>query len=122
MFCPKCRSEFRDGFTRCFKCGTDLVAELPLEKPQTTPIPTPRREVTGAPRDLVKFASFLTPLDAYLTRMRLEAAGIDCFLFDENLVEMNPFLSNAIGGVKLYIANKDWEKARAILTEEDGPD
>jgi hypothetical protein len=32
MFCPQCKSEFRQGFSRCSDCDVDLVAELP--KPQ----------------------------------------------------------------------------------------
>jgi uncharacterized Zn ribbon protein len=27
MICPKCRNEFRTGFTRCSECGVDLVDE-----------------------------------------------------------------------------------------------
>jgi hypothetical protein len=32
MFCPKCRGEFREGFTHCKKCGVDLVETLPPEE------------------------------------------------------------------------------------------
>ena len=28
MFCPKCRAEYRAGFSRCFDCGVDLVHEI----------------------------------------------------------------------------------------------
>lgn len=31
MFCPECRSELREGFTRCSECDVDLVATLPEE-------------------------------------------------------------------------------------------
>jgi hypothetical protein len=35
MFCPKCRSEYRPGFTRCKDCDVTLVAELrPEEDPE----------------------------------------------------------------------------------------
>jgi len=34
MYCPQCRSGFRDGFTRCSDCDVDLVATLPLEPEQ----------------------------------------------------------------------------------------
>ncbi len=30
MFCPRCRSEFREGFTRCRSCDCDLVEEKDL--------------------------------------------------------------------------------------------
>jgi hypothetical protein len=29
MFCPNCKAEYRDGFTRCADCDVDLVWELP---------------------------------------------------------------------------------------------
>lgn len=32
-WCPKCKSEYRVGFTVCADCGTELVDEEPLEKP-----------------------------------------------------------------------------------------
>lgn len=28
MFCPVCKSEYRDGFTKCSDCGADLVKQL----------------------------------------------------------------------------------------------
>lgn len=31
MFCPQCRSEYREGFTRCESCDVALVAVLPPE-------------------------------------------------------------------------------------------
>lgn len=32
MFCPKCKSEYREGFNICADCGTKLIKELPSEK------------------------------------------------------------------------------------------
>jgi hypothetical protein len=29
MFCPKCKAEYRRGFTHCVDCDVDLVSELP---------------------------------------------------------------------------------------------
>jgi catechol 2,3-dioxygenase-like lactoylglutathione lyase family enzyme len=34
MFCPKCKDEFRAGFTRCNDCDVDLVDALPPEEPE----------------------------------------------------------------------------------------
>jgi hypothetical protein len=31
MYCPKCRSEYRPGFTRCNDCDVALIAELHAE-------------------------------------------------------------------------------------------
>lgn len=29
MYCPNCKAEYREGFTRCADCGVELVHELP---------------------------------------------------------------------------------------------
>jgi hypothetical protein len=120
MFCPKCKAEFCEGVTWCRQCDVALVTELPPDKPKgTAPASTSRpANAPVAAHDLIKLASFLAPLDAYLVRMRLEATGIKCFIFDENLIEMNWFYSNAVGGVKIYINRLDWEKAQAIMADE----
>jgi len=31
VFCPRCKSEYREGFLRCSDCDVDLVAHLPEE-------------------------------------------------------------------------------------------
>lgn len=32
MFCPKCKDEYREGFTQCANCHISLVPELPVEE------------------------------------------------------------------------------------------
>ncbi|MBE6932563.1 MAG: zinc ribbon domain-containing protein [Ruminococcaceae bacterium] len=38
MWCPKCRSEYREGFAVCSECGTALVAELKKDEPVFEPV------------------------------------------------------------------------------------
>lgn len=33
MFCPECKAEYRQGFTRCSDCDVDLVTHLPTKVP-----------------------------------------------------------------------------------------
>ena len=50
-------------------------------------------------------------------RGRLESEGITCFAQDELTVQVNPFYSNAIGGVKLQVLSRDLNRAIEILKE-----
>ena len=63
--------------------------------------------------------TFQNPLDANLTKGLLESNGIEAFIFDENIAYVNPVLTTAIGGVKLLVSSKDYEKAAALLSEVD---
>ena len=36
MYCPKCKSEFREGFFECSDCLVPLVEKLPPEEPKPT--------------------------------------------------------------------------------------
>ena len=66
---------------------------------------------------LVTVATFRDLPEALLAEGRLKAAGIDCCLADDNIVRLDWFLSNLMGGVKLQVAPEDAGKARAELAE-----
>jgi len=57
------------------------------------------------------------PQQLWIIRGRLESEGIPCFIKDELTVQSYNFYSNAVGGVKLQVLEKDAEKAVQILTE-----
>jgi DNA-directed RNA polymerase subunit RPC12/RpoP len=60
-------------------------------------------------------ATYSKPEEAHLLRARLEAAGIPAFVRDENLVSMDWFYSNAIGGVRVEVQDEDEASAKEIL-------
>jgi len=68
-------------------------------------------------RDLVVLRRFRDVPEALLAKGRLEASGIECFLGDENMVRMDWFISNLLGGVKLLVQPEDFSKASQILNE-----
>jgi len=55
--------------------------------------------------------------EALLAKGSLESAGIECFLADENLVRLDWFISNFIGGIKLNVRAPDAENAQQLLDE-----
>lgn len=66
-------------------------------------------------RPLVTVGQFRDLPAAWIAKASLESAGIDCFLGDENIIRMDWFYSNLIGGVKLRVPEEDADAARAIL-------
>ena len=63
-------------------------------------------------------ATFSKPEEAHLFRTRLEAAGIPAFVQDEHLIQMDWLYSNAIGGVRVQIADEDLDAAREFLSAD----
>jgi hypothetical protein len=51
-------------------------------------------------------------------RTALESAGIQCFLYEDNLIRLDWFVSNAIGGAKLVVSENDAADAAKILAEK----
>ena len=68
-------------------------------------------------RNLVMLRRFRDIPEALLAKGRLESFGIDCFLADENMVRMDWFLSNLLGGVKLLVDAEDFTEASKVLNE-----
>jgi Putative prokaryotic signal transducing protein len=68
-------------------------------------------------RDLVPIRRFRDLPEAQLAKGSLESSGIECFLTDDNMVRMDWFISNLLGGVKLLVDREDVEAAAAVLNE-----
>ncbi len=69
-------------------------------------------------RNLVVVRSYWNLLEAELAKGLLEAAGIEAFLFDDNMVRMDWFNANALGGVKLRVDAANAEDASRILEDQ----
>lgn len=67
---------------------------------------------------IVKFVllySFDNYIPAHIALGRLKEEYINCYLQDEYSVTIDPFLSNAIGGIKLMVNEVQLERAKEIL-------
>jgi|SRR5579863_2029120 len=67
-------------------------------------------------RSLVTIRTFWYLAEAELAKSLLEAEGIKCFLFDENVVGLG-WYANAVGGVKLRVDAGKAEDANRILED-----
>ena len=54
--------------------------------------------------------------EAIIFKGKLEAEGITVFMHDNNTIDSDPMISNAIGGVKLFVKQEDAERATTVLS------
>jgi len=65
----------------------------------------------------ITLGSFEFQSDVQVIKGKLESEGIQVNLKDENTVGVEPFASNAIGGIKLQVLKQDEASARAIYDQ-----
>jgi len=68
-------------------------------------------------QQLVTIRRFRDLPEALLAKGALEAAGIESFLADENIVRMDWFISGGIGGIRLQVKKEDVEESLSVLGE-----
>lgn len=54
--------------------------------------------------------------EAIIFKGKLESEGITVFMHDNNTIDSDPMISNAIGGVKLFVKQEDADRATAVLS------
>ncbi len=64
-------------------------------------------------------ATFNYPHEATILKSKLEAEGVRCILKDAYTAQVDNFYSLAIGGVKLQVAENDFEQAQIIYNTMD---
>ncbi|WP_321998027.1 DUF2007 domain-containing protein [Draconibacterium orientale] len=57
------------------------------------------------------------PIECHILKGRLEREGLNCFVFDENIVWVHPFRAVAIGGVKLKVPSDQLDLANEIMRQ-----
>ncbi len=108
-FCPECRAEYRQGFTRCASCEVDLVESLPELAPLTEA--EMRKALEG--KELVAVTSGY--LEAVLEmRDRLAGARVLSIIEEAEKAPPQPGLPKR---VKLMVAKDSLEAAAACMGE-----
>jgi len=100
MFCPKCGTEYREGFYVCVDCNSDLVDELPPEEePEFT--------------DYVEIMGTYNPADIALIKSILDSENITYYFNAEHFMYVQPLAQP----VKLMVRTDEAEKAKEILRD-----
>jgi hypothetical protein len=116
MFCPQCKSEYRQGFARCADCGVDLVEVSPGALVLQEGPPEP-----GDPNE-DPFCSFWKGEDprvhAELCTVLDEAGIPHCSVFRrDHLFNLKNFPAHEVG-----VPFSLYEKAESAVRDAFGPD
>lgn len=80
-------------------------------------IAPPRGEDVYELNHTVTMRQFRDLPEALLAKGSLESAGIQAYLVDDNMIRMDWFISNLLGGIKLKVRLEDAEAASEILNQ-----
>src|SRR5712691_1581714 len=125
MYCPRCRDEYREGFTWCRDCDAALVDRLPPVPGKTNIEDRETEEGAGAPgaeqehddQPLVTVGQYFNPIEAQGHRMALEQAGLRAWVCDESIGAIY-----RVGvGTRLQVRAQDEVAAHAVLEMDSVP-
>lgn len=106
MYCPECRSEYREGFTTCVDCEVALVSELPPED--------------HAGESLVTVFAEGDPGLLALAYSLLHDAGIPYFQQGESLQDLFGRIggfSTVAGPVQIQVPESRAQEAQELLSD-----
>jgi hypothetical protein len=107
-FCPACRSEYREAYTRCADCGVDLVAALPPDP--AAPSGLDWAEIFNGP-----------PPQADVLRSALEAADIETQCPDAFVSTLGWYAPGSFNFIRVFVKASELERAREILKAPHPP-
>jgi len=105
MFCPRCKSEYRPGFTTCADCGVELVDHLQEDDPGLEPRFVAYTEVL----------STFNVMDIALVKSLLDSERITYFFHGENFNRVRPLALPA----RLMVKKDQVACAKEILKDLD---
>jgi hypothetical protein len=94
-----------------------LKSELARRRLEITLANPDSQETTSGEKSpqVVTLRRYMNLQEALLAKSVLDSAGIECFLADQNVIRLDWFLSNALGGIRLLVKQEDAGAAENLL-------
>jgi hypothetical protein len=106
VYCPKCRAEYRDGFTECSDCRIPLLRGTPPPETSTAFDPD---------LDLVVVLETDDPVQLAMAKGLLDGAGVPCYVLGQIarlIQDVDPFLHK---WVRLQVPKDRETEARELM-------
>lgn len=120
MFCPRCKAEYRPGFTRCGDCDVKLVDRLAAE-PEPTRVKSeedPKVVYSG----YVVVSTVQGPFEEAQVCSFLEANGIPTQVRGEGIRKTYGITLDGIGAAEILVPRELAATARDLLARADRGD
>ena len=109
MYCPKCRTEYRNGFDTCADCKVPLVPELPKEP------------LTPSAPEYVDFIDLYSPknqIELSFIQSILDSEGISYFVRNANFgsLEVGPQIG-LFNATMIQVQDDQFAKAKELLVD-----
>lgn len=104
MFCPVCKYEYKEGYTRCKDCNVTLVLELP---------PEPKHD---GDYNIVKLYSPRNLTEQSLIQSILDSEGINYYIHNDffGSLEVGPQI-DLYNKKMIMVPNDQYERAKELL-------
>ncbi len=117
-YCPRCKTEYRDDFSRCTDCGEPLADGLPSEDTADH-----LEKVAPENTELVLLTQVPGDQECMLTRSLLESYGIPTLYQYTKFSDISHlYAGSSLFGINIFVRRDQLELAQEILNAPVDPD
>lgn len=118
MFCPKCKTEYRKGFTICADCKVSLTYKLPPAPPEVQEWKSENEQYSATDINLADFVLlkiFTSSIEVNLACGLLEGAGVEVYVTSEGVGHISGRRSAPAATHTIYVHRKDLQLGEELL-------